>query len=875
MKRIALLIVVCATAATSLAPAARADFGEFELKSAGASLSTYQAGAHADFTTEFAVKDELGGGDVVQTRDVVFHLPPGLLGNPNGIPRCTMAQLSYGLCPQDSQVGLTEFLIKGATKFVEGPIYNMTPGGGDVVARFGFIAGFFPATVNVRVDPTDYTVVASVEGAAAAAALRAARTTIWGVPGSPVHDIERITPTEGSGADPRPPEGRPSSLPPAPFLSNPTRCGEPLKMTIAADSYQRPGEFSTREVTMGAITGCAKLSFAPTFTAQPTSTEAGAPTGLDVDIKVPQNENPVGLATSQMRDAIVTLPEGMTLAAGAAAGLASCDAVQAAYKAPGPAHCPDASKIGSAVLDVPALEHPLSAAVYQRTPEPGHLFRIWLIADELGAHVALPGEIELNPLTGQITSAFLENPQVPVREAKLHIFGGSSGPLANPAHCGTYATSWSLAPWSAGATASGLAPMTIDQGCGISGLEARLNAGTTDSRAGSYAPFVLDLEKTSGDQNLARLRATLPPGLLANLRGVELCEGSAAAAGNCPSGSQIGSVQSAVGPGSDPLWVPQPGKDPTAIFMGGPYEGAPYSMIVRVPAQAGPFDLGTVVARAAVRVNPTTAVVTVDSDPLPQLLQGVPIAYRRIHALVDRSGFTLNPTNCSPKEVRAEVTGSGGAVTEPVAGFQATDCDSLGFSPALSLRLKGGTRRTQHPALTAVLTQKPHQANNAKATVVLPPSEFVDQNHINNPCTRVEFAAEACPPGSILGTAEAVSPLLDNPLKGRVYFRSNGGERELPDIVVDLRGPIHIELVGFIDSVHKQGSEVSRIRTTFAHIPDAAVERFTMHLFGGKRGLLQNSVNLCRGSHRARIELRAQNEKKKNLVLPLSPPCHK
>jgi hypothetical protein len=856
------------------APIAGADFGEFELESAGASLSTYQAGAHADFTTEFVIKQDLAGGDVAQTRDVIVELPPGLLGNPIGTPRCTMAELSTKSCPQDSQVGITDFRLREAPHSVLGPIYNMTTAGADQVARFGFFASLFPVTINARVrSESDYGVTVSLDGLSSLAALREARTTIWGVPGSQAHDAERITPQEGEGEVPPPPGGRPSGIPPAPFLSNPTRCGGPLHVSIAADSYQRPGAFSTKDIAMAPISGCSKLSFTPSFSAKPTNRRAAAPTGLDVTVEIPQDEHPLGLATSQVRDAVATLPEGMTLSPAAAAGLVACDASQAGYKAVGPAHCPDASKIGSVELDVPGLEHRLVGSIYQRAPEPGHLFRIWIVADELGVHVALPGEIEVDKQTGQVTSVFLETPEVPLREAQLHVFGGSRAPLAAPSRCGTYSTRWLLAPWSGRAPASGEAPMTIDEGCDTGGFQPELSAGTTNPLAGAFAPFVLELRRSAGDQNIVGLEIQLPPGLLAKLRGIPLCEGAAAAAGDCPVSSRIGSVATLVGPGEDPLLIPQPDKQPTAIFLGGPYKGGPYSMVIRVPAEAGPFDLGAVAVRAAIEVDPRTAQVTVHSDPLPQILEGVPISYRLIHAQVDRSHFTLNPTNCAPKEVLARVTGSAGATLTRTAGYQASACNRLRFSPRLSLRLKGGMRRTQHPALTAVLTQGRGQANNARATVVFPPSEFIDQSHISNPCTRPQFNARECPGGSVLGTAEAVTPLLDRPLKGKVYFRSNGGARELPDVVADLRGPIHITLVGFIDSVQRKGSEVSRLRTTFANIPDAPVSKFTIRLFGGKRGLLVNSRNLCSAPRPAEIDLRAQNGKAKHFSEPLSRPC--
>jgi hypothetical protein len=401
--------------------------------------------------------------------------------------------------------------------------------------------------------------------------------------------------------------------------------------------------------------------------------------------------------------------------------------------------------------------------------------------------------------------------------------------------------------------------MQITQGCGKGGFAPGLTAGTKASFGGQFSPFTMTLTRQDGEANPKTLALHMPQGLLAKLGGIPLCSDADAATGACPVGSQVGTVTAATGVGGAPLWIPQPGKSPTAVYLAGPYKGAPYSIVAVVPAQAGPFDLGTVVTRAAIDVDPTTALATITTDPLPQILEGVPVLYRTIHVDVNRPEFTLNPTSCARKEIKATVVASNGAVAEPTAGFQATNCAKLGYSPKLKLSFKGATRRSGNPAVKAVLTQPANQANTAGATVILPSSEFIDQSHINNPCTRVQFNENACPASSILGTARAVTPLLDQPLEGPIYFRSNGGERELPDIVADLHGQIHITLVGFIDSVQKKGTEISRVRVRFQNVPDAPVTKFTTSFFGGKKGLIENHVNLCQGTHRAKLVFTGQN----------------
>lgn len=885
--RLAALVALTLSAmGASVAPVLAADeFEKYALESVGVSLSSNQAGAHADLTTSFKLT-RTGSEPYAQTRDVEVALPPGMIGNPQAIPRCTVDQLGElpeeSDCPIDSQVGVTEVTVMDPVSktFIE-PIYNMKPpAGSDIVARLGFFAAVYPTFVNVRIDPSDYSLIASIEGAPSAAGLLEATTTLWGVPAAPSHDALRLTPLEAHKGQ-TPEGGREATLPETAFLSNPTDCAMQRTLTVTARSYQLPDQPSTMSTSFPQISGCGKLGFEPTFTVVATNPEASAATGLDAELVIPQDETAQGRATSTMKSAVVTLPEGLTVNPAAGSAIEACSLEQVGYGRNEASHCPNASKIGSVEIEVPALERTLQGSLYQRTPEPGRLFRFWLVADELGVHLKLPAEIQANPLTGQLTTVFAGIqtlgglPQVPVSSLKLHVFGGSRAPLATPANCGTYQTHFQLTPWSGKPPVEGDTPMQIISRCGKGGFAPKLIAGTTRSSAGDFSPFTLTLTRSDGEANPQTIAVHLPQGLLAKLGGVPLCPEAAVATGACPPDSRIGSLVAATGVGGAPLWIPQPGKAATATYLAGPYKGAPYSIVSVVPAQAGPFDLGTVVNRAAIHVDPETALATVTTDPLPQILEGVPVSYRTIHVDVDRENFTLNPTSCARKQIKAILVASSGDAASSADGFQATNCGRLAYSPTLKLRLRGSTKRTGNPAIRAVLTQRPGQANTRSATVTLPSSQFIDQSHISNPCTRVQFNAGACPNGSILGRATAITPLLDKPLRGFVYFRSNGGARELPDLVADLHGSIHITLVGFIDSVRKKGTETSRVRTRFVNIPDAPVTKFTMSLFGGKRGLIENSTNLCKDRHYAAVKLTAQNSRRKNTSAAIEVGCRK
>lgn len=874
MRILATLIAVIGVSLAFAAPAAQSvelfeEAEKYAVESVSAGLSTSQAGAHADLTLTFELAQN-AGQPYALTRDIKFATPPGVIGNPQGIPRCSTLQLGTkpeeSECPVSSQVGISEITLGGQTAYtLTEPVYNMPSPGGDIVARFGMFAGPYQILINFRVDPVDYSLIAAVEGAAAAAEVIGSSTTIWGVPAAPSHDALRLTPEEAVHEE-FPAGGRSAGLPEAPFLANPTDCSTQRQISVTATSYQLPSRPSTKTARFPQITGCGALRFAPTFTATPTNPEASAPTGLDATLRIPQNETPQGLATSALRSAVVTLPKGLTINPAAGDGLAACSPDQVAFEKPESAHCPEAAKIGEAELEVPALEHTLKGAVYLRTPEAAHLFRFWLVTDEQGVHLKLPAEIEANPLTGQLTTVFSGiptlggNPQVPFSELRLHVFGGPRAPLATPDKCGTYQTHFDFAPWSGNPDAVGNAPMQITSGCGKGGFAPALNAGSLKSFAGAFTPFVFNLTRSDGEANPKTIAIHLPQGLLAKLGGVPLCSDAGAAQGVCPASSQLGTVTAAAGVGGAPLWIPQPGKSPTAVYLGGPYKGAPYSIVSIVPAQAGPFDLGTVVNRAAIQVDPETALATITTDPLPQILEGVPVLYRTLHVDVTRPQFMLNPTGCSKKTITAHVVAADGQSADPTVPFQATDCAKLAYKPKLKLSFNGSTKRTGNPAIKAVLTQKPHQANTKAAIVLLPQSEFIDNAHISTPCTRVQFDANKCPKGSILGRATARTPLLDKPLKGPIYFRSNGGDRELPDIVADLRGQIHVTLVGYIDSV-KTGPESSRVRTRFLHLPDAPVTSAKFAFFGGKKGLVENSKNLCLTNRKVELQLKAQNGK--------------
>lgn len=901
--------LISAVLTTALFPAAvQADASQYGLETVSGSLSTHQAGGHPDFTTTIKLKLDSEGHPFARTRDVIVDLPPGLVGNPSVVEECTAAQfqssLNGGGCPQDSQIGITDVEVLGLAGGFREPVFLLQPTKPNAVARLGFFAGLYPTYVDaeLRTDgpAPDYGVSAKAEGLSAQGTLLEATTTIWGVPAAESHDTLRLTAEEAKeGTKEVPP--RASGLTPKPFLINPGSCGGPIQVEVHADSYSLPGLFSSLAGSLGSIEGCETLVFAPTLKARPTTDAADSPSGLDVDVHIPQQvlEDPTENAPATLRDATVTLPEGLVVNPAGANGLDACSPEQVGLSStPGtepisftraPARCPDASKIGTVEIDTPLLDHPVPGAVYVASPRRNpfdSLLAIYIVIDDPQSNLVLKlaGKVSPDSTTGQLTTRLHDIPQLIFEDSKLHLFGGPRAALRTQPLCGGYATTSSLNPWSAPQTGPPATPSdaySIDRGAGGSGCPTSLAAqphapvfdgGTISSRAGAYSPMVVDLSRQDGSQEFGSLTVTPPPGLLARLTGVPYCPetallAAAAKSGNrekatssCPAASQVGSVTVGAGAGPAPYYAT--GK----AYLAGPYKGAPLSLAIVTPATAGPYDLGTVVVRTALYLDPVTARITAVSDAIPRILQGIPLDVRSISISIDRPRFTLNPTNCEPLSLSGTAVSVLGQVASLANRFQASACRHLPFKPRLDLALEGGARRGAHPALRATLRMPTRTANVAFAQVALPHSEFLEQAHIRTICTRVQFAAGDCPAGSIYGHARAITPLLDKPLDGPVYLRSSS--HRLPDLVAALRGQVSLNLVGRIDSV-KGG-----IRSTFEAVPDAPVSKFTLFMRGGKRGLVVNSRDLCtEGDPHATVKFRGQNGKPVTKKLPLGTDC--
>jgi hypothetical protein len=829
-----------------------------------------QAGSHPfAFTTTLAVNSEEREGKIVPAggdqKNIEVSIPPGLVGDPSATPRCSLEQFREEAannllgfrenCPETSQIGIIELYFGSAVAWPE--VYNLAPQRG-YPAEFGFRVLGVPVVLVPRVRTGgDYGITTTFADVPDSLAVIEGKLTLWGVPDDPGHNAERGLCWGSTGYESGKPEGGecPVKDVSRPFLSLPTSCTGPLQFSARADSYENPGVYSEAQATTPALTGCDKLAFAPDVVAQPEPAQAASPSGLSVEIQVPQTyENPAGLAESNLKDTTVTLPAGAAVNPSAGDGLGGCSEEQFGLHDANEVACPEASKIGSVEVTTPLLENPLRGGVYlaQQGNLPGNgsnpfgsLLAIYLTVKDpvSGVLVKLAGEVTPDPVTGQLVTRFLENPQVPFNSLRLSFFAGPRAAIVNPPLCGSYTTSTEMTPWSGGAPATPAWTFQISSGPGGSPCTAtqpfspQLVSGTVSNQAGAFTPFSLTFDRSDGEQNLARIQVTLPPGLLGTLSGVALCGEPQARQGTCGPESLIGHVTVGVGAGSNPYYVA--GK----AFLTGSYNGAPYGLSFVVPAVAGPLNLGTVVVRAAVSVDPRTAALTVTSEPLPQILQGVPLNIRAVNVTMDREHFIFNPTNCNPLSIGATLTSALGASVPVSTRFQATNCRALSFTPKFTVTTLGKTSKADGASLDARI-QVPGgaQANFAKVKVDLPKQLPSRLTTLQKACTAQVFEANPanCPTASVIGIVKANTPLLPVQLTGPVYFVSHGGEA-FPSLVVVLQGyGVRVDLTA-ATFISKAGITSS----TFNTIPDVPVTSFELYLPQGKYSALAANGNLC------------------------------
>ncbi len=859
--------------------------------SATTALSSTQAGAHADLTTTIAFNTLNDEGKLSgYAKEVVDLLPPGFAGDLVDTPACAVAVFEREECPIDTQIGVqTTTLAQG--KVYASAVYNLVADPGDV-QKLGFRdAGGAFIQGDVTVDPDGYGLQVRFQNIIeiSGAELDGTTLTVWGVPSVAVHDPWRWNQKAGLDGE----FGVASTNPPAPYLTNPTSCTPgPVQASIAARSWQEPeGQPSVAQMPFGPFGDCDRLTIEPSLTAEVTSDKAYSATGLDVDAIIPQTyENAEGLATSTLKKVVLTLPEGMTLNPSAGAGLLGC--TEAQYAEEGVQYvaghgCPPQSRLTTVKIVTPSLKEEATGSLFLAEPAPfeeahknpfGSLLALYLIAriPNRGVLIKSPGEVQPNLTTGRLTTTFDNLPPLPFSLATFGFNAGANAPLVTPPACGSYTVQAQLTPLSdpEGAPLEPLIPpFEISSGVGggacppggVPPFNPGIVAGTLNNDAGSYSPVDVRIIRNDGEQEITGFSQQFPLGLTANLTGVPFCaEAEIALAKSptrtgaqeeaepaCPAASEIGHTITDAGVG--PVLAQAPGK----IYMAGPYEGAPFSVVAITSADVGPFDLGTVVVHLPLMIDPETAAVSIPSgqaDQIPHIIKGILIHVRDIRVYIDRPNFALNPTSCDPQTFAATVIGGGAdpanpADNDPVtvtSSFQTADCQSLKFEPKFQVTTSGKTSKADGASLTAKLTYPTGalgQDTNIKEVKVELPKQLPSRlTTLQKACTATQFNANpaGCPAASVIGHAKAVTPIIPVPLEGPAYFVSHGGEA-FPDLEIVLQGygvKIILTATTFI-------SKAGITSSTFKTVPDQPVTSFELTLPEGPYSALTAIGNLC------------------------------
>ena len=865
------------------------------------------AGSHPyQVDLSFAL-DQTGGERDVHS--ATFGLPPGLLLNPAngngrlcsdaefGTPRVTpfvAGSESGESCPDQSQVGTLQVssgLDGGKTRTFG--LFNLQPWAG-YAARFGAAPFGYPLAfdMSIRDDVPGGNMSLEDSEVPQGLKLQSVSVSLWGVPWDASHNPER-----GNCLDEEDPAfawgkcspGEPLTTEPRAFVTLPSACGAPLAFEASASSWQADGPERVGSEAPASLSGCGAMEFNLLQAGQLSVKKASSATGYAYRFynEDTNQSDPRGRIQALAKQVTVQLPSGVTLNPSLGAGLGTCSPAQLAaetpFNAPG-AGCPNAAKIGDFIVGLPYFEKQLHGSIYLAKPYDNpfdSLIAVYLVAKsaDRGLLFRIPGKLTPNPGNGTLTATFDDLPQLPYTDLEVNFRSGQRAPLISPSQCGPAISTLTLDPWALEVPAKVLTTTSpietgVDAGPCPSGppsFAPEVASGGVNANVGSYTPYYVHLTRKDTEQEITSYSLTLPKGITAKLAGVPFCPEQAIEAArhnsgvaededpSCPAASQVGRTDTGYGVGQALTYAPG------RIYLAGPYHDSPFSLVTINAATVGPFDLGTIVIRSAFDVDQRTAQLQIDSttsDPIPHIIDGIPLHLRDVRIYIDRFQFTHNPSSCEPSALTSRLTGSGQTFSNPaddsVASvskhFQLLNCLTLGFKPKLGLRLRGPARRGAYPSLRATFASRGAKDSNLKRIEVeMPHSLFLAQNHIRAVCTRVQFAAERCPAGSAYGKAVAKTLLFDEPLRGNVYLRSS--DRKLPDLVADLRsGAVRIVVEGRIGPGKHGG-----IRTSFDELPDAPIDSFTMLLRGGRRGLLQNSSNICAQPPLATVSALGQN----------------
>ncbi|MGN6202240.1 MAG: hypothetical protein ACTHNY_07540 [Solirubrobacterales bacterium] len=806
----------------------------------GEGRADLQAGSHPDLlvaTVHMTLGKERGEGP----RGFAIEFPPGFGGDANAVPPCprSIASGPFFHCPPQSRVGT---FIAAEDTANPTSLFLIQPRADEAISMGGWDLAV-PIAMAGHLRPQDQGLSLEVDDIPEAfGSIEVVRVELFGVPA----DHQEGTSIARRG-----------------LLTLPTECGKPLTATVRMRSWSEPERWLTTEAsTDQPLRGCADLPFDPGLAIALDHPVADSPTGARIELKLPQATAANQLATAGLREATISLPEGVTISPAAAQGLLACSDEQLGRGKAGAPTCPPASQIGTAKLEGPQLREPLSGRVYLGQELPGDRFRLFVYAAGAGAEAKIVGSLHPDSRTGRLTASLADLPAAGFETMSLELEGGSDALLATPLECGQAAVSATFTP------SSGTPPVTRSgavaiggrggSGCGKAPFSPTLAAGSANPRAGGSTSFQVKVGRADGEQLPSRVAISLPEGMSATLRGVGRCGDDQAAAGDCPASSRIGRAVVELGPGAKTSGLEG------SIYLTGPYRGAPFGVALAFPAKIGPFDLGTMAVRGTVRVDRLSGRVKIETDPLPRLFEGTAMRFQSIGLAIDRPGFIHNPTSCAPRAVTATVTSTAGAVAQLSRPYRAPGCVSLPFRPRFSAAVSGGSKRGQRPSLKIAARVPGGGSNLRAATFALPRPLTFDPAGLGALCGTGAAQEGSCPAGAAVGTAQARSPLIETPLRGEV-FATRPKQGHLPDLWISLSGG-GLDVALRVDTGESHG----RAKASLREVPDMPISSLRMTLHGGRDGLLSLRRNLC-GARRLQVaaDVEGQNRILLHQRLPL------
>jgi hypothetical protein len=777
-----------------------------------------RAGARPDrLQIGFAFEAEGSGTSV---KDLAIEMPPGFVGDTSAVPSCPRQAHDEGEeCPSQSQVGIVRFGSSG-----ELPIFLLEPEAGQLAAFTSKVG--LPLPFHMKLRPDDFGITIEAEDLAEGTPSEE-QVELWGIPAD-----HQEAPT----------------APPRPFLTLPPICG-PLDFTLRARSREEGAAWLGAGAQVGPLIGCEGLRFAPQLSLQLGNPVADSPTGVRMVMSTPEEEGE--LASAQMKDVTVELPPGLTVSPGGAVGLALCSNAQLDLGSESAPSCPPASKVGTVQLVSATLPEPLTGTIYLGEPRDEERFRFFIVAPGPGINLKFITGLQPDSATGRLAATLHDLPPVAISQIAMSLDGGPAALLASPLACGPAQGEAGFVPYGGGPSVA--ATSTVPIASALPGLTCpgplpfgpQLLISAASQRAGGPSAITTTLRRQGGEALPSRFTFTLPAGLSASLGSIPACPDAQAAAGSCLPASRLGSVQLEVGSG------PVPAVLSGGIYLAGPYYRAPFSMVMAVPGTVGPFSLGTVTFRAAMRIDGRSGRVTIASDSLPSVVGGMPIRLQALSLSLDRPGFVRNPTSCGPHALDSLLESSEGATATMSSPYRVNGCKHLGFKPRLRVALSTGHRphRNEQVGLRVSAHFRRADASLRSLSVSMPPALTLGIGKLKEICSRPDARRNLCPSGAKIGTARAHTPLLgEKALTGEIYVVQPRDDGE-PDIWVALSGD------GETLAIHgATESEHGRFATRLAGLPDVPLSDLTMRLGSPGNSLLSLDANPCVGGRRHRLE---------------------